>query len=134
MTKYRVNAENSADTSAAYTSKCISYAVQSFHERRAFILKNQKLTKCVLQSVSEQIFNTISWHCIHHYVILLLIAYDSLVHEIRKQVMGSQGIALTKTTSRSLKRLCATADKATDWAFNCWRWDLYRQLSLLTGK
>lgn len=60
----------------------------------------------MLQSVSEQIFNTISWHCIHHYVTLLLIAYNILVHKIRKQVMGNQGVAL------SVKRLCATADKA----------------------
>lgn len=66
----------------------------------------------MLQSVSEQIFNTISWHCIHHYGILLLTAYVILVHEIRKQVMGIQGVALTKTRGLSLKRLCATADKA----------------------
>lgn len=66
----------------------------------------------MLQSVSEQIFNTISWHCIHHYVILVVIVYDNLVHKIRKQVMGIQGVALTKIRGLSLKRLWATADVA----------------------
>lgn len=41
----------------------------------------------MLQSVSEQIFNMISWHCIR-YVTLLLIAYDILLHGITNQVMG----------------------------------------------
>lgn len=49
----------------------------------------------MLQSVSEHKFNTISGHCIHHYVILLLIACDTLVHYIRKQITGTQGAALT---------------------------------------
>lgn len=45
MEKYRVNEENSAETSAAFTTKCISYAAEDFHEKRPFILKNPKAYK-----------------------------------------------------------------------------------------
>lgn len=41
------------------------------------------------------------------------VPYDILVHEMRKQVMGIQGVVLIKTTGLYLKRLCATAVKAS---------------------
>lgn len=54
----------------------------------------------MLQSVSEH-FSMISWHCTH-YVILLLIALSTLVHDITQQATEIQKVAKNKETGLSL--------------------------------